>query len=107
MIESMLFANKSKASVELIMRANNMDSIMLQPGDKLLIPRLSISMVIDRKAERLALYNNDHFFKHYKVKAFHPPAARMTTKVTTKVSDKASFKDGKRVAFGSKEYIGA
>ena len=43
-------ASKFKSNAELIFRANNMETINLKIGQKLVIPQLDISVVVDRKA---------------------------------------------------------
>ena len=96
-------ASKYKSSPELIFRTNNLDSINLQVGQQLVIPRLDTSLSIDRKAGTVTVLNKGQFFKEYHTRAMKiPPGA-----APTKVSDKFALQGSNRVAFGEKNYAGS
>ena len=54
-------SGKFKSSPELIFRVNNLESINLQVGQTLYIPRPQISIVVDRKKKTVTLMNNSQF----------------------------------------------
>ena len=99
-------SRKLKTTPELIMRMNNLSGTMLHIGDRLLISHPDLSLVIQRKAKLVVLLNHGAFFKQYHVLEEKLPA-RQSSKVTTKVSEIMAWRDGKRVGWGSKEFIGS
>ena len=99
-------AKKMKTTPELIMRTNNMSGTMLRIGEKLLISHPEFSLFIQRKGENVTLLDKGAFFKRYKVKTVKLPA-KQQPRITTKVAEILAWRDGKRVGFGTKEYIGS
>src|SRR3984893_6951822 len=99
-------ARKVKSTPELIMRMNNLNGTMLHIGDRLLVSHPEFSIEIQRKAKLVVLLEHGAFFKQYHVRD-KKLAAKQPPKVTTKVVETMAWKDGKRVGFGSKEYIGS
>jgi len=99
-------ARKVKSTPELIMRMNNMSGTMLHIGEHLLISHPDFAIVIQRKPKLLVLLNHGGFFKQYHIQEEKLPA-RAPAKVTTKVSEVMAWRDGKRVGFGTKEFIGS
>jgi LysM repeat protein len=99
-------ARKVKSTPELIMRMNNMNGTMLHIGDKLLISHPEFSLFIQRKAKLVVLLDHGNFFKQYHIQEEKLPA-KAQPKVTTKVSEVMAFRGGKRVGFGTKEYVGS
>ncbi len=99
-------ANKTKTTPELIMRTNNLNNTMLNVGQRLLISHPDFSLFIQRKAQTVVLLDHGQFFKRYHVKTMRisgkPPA-----RINTHVGEILAFKAGKRVGFGTKEYIGS
>lgn len=99
-------AAKTKTTPELIMRTNNLTNTMLHVGQRLLISHPDFSLFIQRKAQTVVLLDHGQFFKRYHVKT-----VRLSTKqpgrVNTRVAEILAFKGGKRVGFGSKEYVGS
>jgi hypothetical protein len=79
---------------------------MLHIGERLLVSHPEFSIVIQRKAKLLLLLNHGAFFKQYHVRE-EKLGARQPPKVTTKVAETMAFRDGKRVGFGTKEFIGS
>jgi LysM repeat protein len=99
-------ARKLKSTPELIMRMNNLSGTMLRIGERLLISHPEFSIVIQRKAKLIVLLNHGAFFKQYHVRD-EKLGAKQPPKITTKVAETMAWRDGKRVGFGSKEFIGS
>jgi len=99
-------SNKLKTTPELIMRMNNLSGTMLHIGEHLLISHPEFSIVIERKAKVVVLLNHDAYFKQYHVREAKL-SARQPPKVTTKVAETMAWRDGRRVGFGTKEFIGS
>lgn len=98
-------AHKVKSTPELIMRMNNLNGTMLHIGEHLLISHPEFSIVIQRKLKLLvvsitARSSNGPVLEE-KLSPRQPP------KVTTKVAEVMAWRDGKRVGFGTKEYVGS
>lgn len=96
--------SQTKAPVELIMRANNLESIRLQIGQRLYVPKVDFTVTISFGAERLELINNGRFFKQYSYEPVNLPAA-LAKGAKTKVVEKAAWWQGERVTFEAPEYI--
>jgi LysM repeat protein len=99
-------ANRVKSTPELIMRMNNMSSTMLHIGERLLISHPEFSIMIQRKAKLVVVLDHGAFFKQYHVQE-EKLAPKQPSKVATKVAEVMAFRDGKRVGFGTKEYMGS
>jgi len=99
-------ARKVKSTPELIMRMNNMSGTMLHIGERLLISHPDFAIVIQRKPKLLVLLNHGGFFKQYHIQEEKLPA-KTPSKATTKVAEVMAWRDGKRVGFGTKEFIGS
>ena len=99
-------ARKVKTTPELIMRMNNLNGTMLRIGEHLLISHPDFSIVVERKPKLLVLLNHGGFFKQYHVREEKLPA-KSPSKVTTKVAEVMAWNGGKRVGFGTKEFIGS
>ena len=99
-------AHKTKSTPELIMPMNNMSGTMLHIGEHLLISHPDFSIVVQRKPNLLVLLNRGGFFKQYHVREEKLPA-KVAPKVTTKVAEVMAWNGGKRVGFGTKEFIGS
>jgi hypothetical protein len=99
-------SNKLKTTPELIMRMNNMSSTMLHIGERLLISRPDFSLVIERKGNLVVVLNHGAFFKQYHVLE-EKLSPRQPPKVNTKVAEVMAWRDGRRVGFGTKEFVGS
>ncbi len=99
-------ANRVKSTPELIMRMNNLNGTMLHIGERLLVSHPEFSIVIQRKAKLIVLLNHGAFFKQYHVREVKL-GPKQPPKVSTKVAETMAFKDGKRVGFGTKEFVGS
>jgi LysM repeat protein len=99
-------AHKLKSTPELIMRMNNMNGTMLRIGEHLLISHPDFSILIERKNKLLVLLNHRQFFKQYHIQE-EKLAARQPEKISTKVAETMAWRNGKRVGYASKEYVGS
>ena len=98
-------AAKTKTPVELIFKANGLESLTIQPGTKFVIPRGQLSLVIGTKMQDVTLLNRGAFFRWYKPLEFNLPPKVPTGQY--KVHEKIAWAGGTRVAFGSKNYMGS
>ncbi len=101
-----VISRRLKTTPELIMRMNNMSGTMLHIGDRLLISHPEFAIVIQRKAKLVVLLDHGAFFKHYHVRE-EKLSPKQPAKVTTKVAETMAWRDGKRVGFGTKEFLGS
>ena len=99
-------ANKTKTTPELIMRTNNLSNTMLRVGERLLISHPDFSLFIQRKAQVIVLLDHGQFFKRYRIKTVKL-SPKQPSRINTRVAEILAFKGGKRVGFGTKEYIGS
>lgn len=97
-------AKRFGTTAELIMRVNAMDSTLLRIGDRLLVPGAEYSIHINRGAQIVDVYRDGVYFRRYRPLEFQLPSGDVRE---AKVSEKMAWDDGKRVAFGSKEYLGS
>jgi hypothetical protein len=95
-----------KVSGDVIMRTNGItDARRLRVGDTLYVAHPDFGIVIDRKTRLVTLYNHARFFKQYHPTVWSaPPLRGNAPPLIGKVADVASFKNGTRVAFGSRDY---
>jgi LysM repeat protein len=102
-------AGKTKSNAELILRSNNLTSIDLSIGQKLSIPQVDISLVLDRNAKTLSVLNKGKLFKEYPLLGANLPAvAQGKDPISTKVTDKVALRGSERVTFGtSRDYFGS
>jgi LysM repeat protein len=98
-------ALKTKDPAELIFKANGLDSLTIQPGKRLIIPKGQFSLVINTKRGDLTLMNSGNFFRWYKPLEVKPPAKIVLGQF--KVREKIAWSGGIRVAFGEKKYLGS
>jgi LysM repeat protein len=99
-------AAKTKTTPELILRTNNLTNSMLRVGQRLLISRPNFSIFIQRKPQTVVLLNHGQFFKRYLIKTMRL-SAKQPPRITTRVAEVLAWKNGKRVGFGTKEYVGS
>jgi len=99
-------ARRVKSTPELIMRMNSMSSTMLHIGERLLISHPEFSIVIQRKAKLVVVLDRGAFFKQYHIQE-EKLGPKQPPRVVTKVSEVMAWRDGKRVGFGTKEYLGS
>ena len=89
-------AQKLKSTPGMIMRANNLDSTMIRPGERLLVPDTEFTLTVDLPKERLVVEHDGVFFKQYPIQSDDLPKSSQP-EVITKVTDTTFWKDGKRV----------
>lgn len=99
-------AHKMKSTPELIMRMNNLNSTMLRVGERLLISHPDFSLVVQRKAKLVVLLTKGAFFKQYHVQEVKVPG-KQSARSVTKVAEVMAWRGGKRVGFGTKEFLGS
>ena len=99
-------ARRVKSTPELIMRMNNLSGTMLHIGERLLISHPDFSLFIQRKVKVAVLLDHGNFFKQYHVQEVKL-GPKQPPKVATKVSEVMAFRGGKRVGFGTREYMGS
>jgi hypothetical protein len=97
-------AAKTKSTPELIMRMNNMSGTMLRIGERLLISHPEFSLLLQRGERTLVLLDRETFFKRYHVLEVKL-ATRQAPKIKTQVAEIMAWKNGRRVGFGSKDYV--
>ena len=101
-----LIARKQNTTIECILRANGLQSGMLQPGDHLMVFPLDFELVVDVSAKTVTLLRNQRFFREYlALDVKLPHGAKVPFE--TKISDKAAWVKGKRVSSLSAEFISA
>jgi LysM repeat protein len=98
-------ANKTKSAAELIFKANGLDSMVIQPGQRLIIPKGQFSLLINRKRQDVTLLNNGTFFRWYKPLEVKLPPTVVPGQFKTR--EKIAWAEGGRVAFGEKKYLGS
>ena len=99
---------KLKTTGELLMRCNNLDDPRrLRVGQVLMVSPVEFSVIIDRKAQTVTLFNKGKFFKEYTATSWSAPTVKKGMEKITipaKVNRKQAWYNGAQVAFGSKEY---
>jgi LysM repeat protein len=100
-------AAKMKTTAELIMRSNNLDGTLINVGDELLISQPDFALLIDQAKKTVTLYNHGEFFKRYKPTSWDAPGRPQPSNSQAKVTETIAWHNGERVAFGSKNYLGA
>jgi len=98
-------SGKTKSAPELIFKANGLQSLMLHPGQVLIIPSGQFALQISLANKELTLLNHGAFFKWYKPIDFHLPAN--VTAGQYKIIGKDAWSAGSPVAFGGKNYLGS
>jgi LysM repeat protein len=96
---------KTKAAPELIFKANGLEGLMIQPGQKFIIPSGQFSVEIFLGAQAVELLNHGQFFRWYKSLDFNlPPNIKPGQ---SKVMGKEAWSAGSRVSFGERKFIGS
>jgi LysM repeat protein len=101
-------AARNDSTVELIFEANRLHSLVLQKGQRLVVPQAGFSAKVDRKAKRVLVYRRGQFFCQYPIRGIVGNAAKPvkpgTPPVKGKVSEGFAWKDNVRVGFLEKGY---
>ena len=99
-------AHKTKCNEELLFQANGLERTMLRIGQKLRAPQVDFAVEVHLREHELVLLNHGRFFKSYAVENTKAVAKKFPD-IHTKVQEKQATKDGRRVAFGTKDYSGS
>jgi LysM repeat protein len=110
-------AKHLKTTGEMILRANNLritsKGIILQIGQKLTVPVLDLSIVINRKQDKVIILNKGRFFKWYPILGWPPALAKKAAtgkpappqpKLAGKVTERMAWVKGGRVTFTDLTY---
>jgi LysM repeat protein len=89
-------ARKLKSSTEAIIRVNDLDSTLIRPGEKLLVPQLDFTITIDLPRSRVIVHDGHGFFTQYPIASAELPPAREPT-IQTKVTAKSFWENGRPV----------
>jgi LysM repeat protein len=89
-------ARRLKSSAEAIVRVNNLDSTLIRPGEKLLVPQLDFTITIDLPRDRVIVHDSHGFFTQYPIVSADLPPARQLT-IQTKVTAKSFWENGRPV----------
>lgn len=89
-------ARRLESSTEAIIRVNDLDSTLIKPGEKLLVPQLDFTITIDLPRDRVIVHDSRGFFTQYPVVSVELPTGRHT-KIQTKVTAKSFWQNGKPV----------
>jgi LysM repeat protein len=92
-------ARKLQSSAEAITRVNDLDSTLIRPGEKLLVPQLDFTITIDLPRNRLVVHDSHGFFTQYPIASAELPPTRQPT-IQTKVVAKSFWENGKPVRGG-------
>ena len=87
-------ARKLESSAEAIMRVNDLESTLIRPGEKLLVPQLDFTITIDLPRNRVVVHDSHGFFTQYPIASADLPPTRQTT-IETKVAAKSFWENGK------------
>lgn len=101
-------ATRNDSTVELIHEANRLNTLVLQKGQRLVVPQGGFSAKVDRKAKRVLVYRKGQFFCQYPIRGMVGNAAKPvkagTPSVKGKVSEGFGWKENVRVGFLEKGY---
>jgi LysM repeat protein len=89
-------ARKLESSTEAIIRVNNLESTLIQPGEKLFVPQLDFTITIDLLRDRVVVHDSHGFFTQYPIAAADLPSSRQST-IQTKVVATSFWENGKPV----------
>jgi len=86
-------ARKLDSTPAVIMRTNRMESDLIKPGDRLLVPNAEFTVTLDLPNERAVVHTGDGFFKQYPIVSINLPH-HIQSAITTKTKASAFWKDG-------------
>jgi LysM repeat protein len=92
-------ARKLNSSTDAIVYVNNLDSTLIRPGEKLLVPQLDFTVTINLPRNRVVVYDGRGFFTQYPIASVQLPATRQAT-IDTKVTAKSFWENGKPAQAG-------
>ena len=86
-------ARRLDSTPAVIMRTNRMESDVIRPGDRLLVPNAEFTVTLDLPNERAVVHTGDGFFKQYPIVSIKLPR-HIQAPITTKIKASAFWKDG-------------
>ena len=89
-------ARKLESTPALIMRANQLDSDRIHPGDRLVVPDSDFTLTLDLVKERAVVHHGDGFFVQYPLAAIDLPRSTQPRSIT-KVTAMTYWKDGEMI----------
>jgi LysM repeat protein len=92
-------ARKLDSSADAILRVNNLNSTLIRPGEKLLVPQLDFTITIDLPRNRVVVHDSRGFFTQYSIASAELPPTRHPT-IETKVAAESFWENGKPVRLG-------
>ena len=78
------------------MRMNNLDSTLIRPGEKLLVPQLNFTITINVPSNRVVVHDSRGFFTQYPIVSAQLPPTRRS-EIDMKVAAKSFWKNGQPV----------
>lgn len=99
-------ANRNGTTVDFIMRANNLVSASIHPGDRLVVAPLQFEAVISLGQQTLTLLRDERFFNEYPLHAVKLPDG-VRVPFATEVREKTAWSGDSRVTFNQAGYQGA
>jgi hypothetical protein len=100
-------ANKNHTTVECLLRANGLQSHMLQPGDKLSVFPLDFEILIDVSEKTLQLKLKGSVFKQYNAIDIKVPPGMRIPANELKIAGKSAQYNGKQVTALSPDFMEA
>ncbi|MEP6810833.1 MAG: LysM peptidoglycan-binding domain-containing protein [Chthoniobacterales bacterium] len=94
-------ARKLKSSADAIIKVNGLESTVIRPGEKLLVPKLDFTISIDLPRQRVVVHDSHGFFTQYPIAAVDLPKTK-SVKVETTVTAKSFWDGGEPVGGKSK-----
>jgi LysM repeat protein len=92
-------ARKLQSTAEAIIRVNDLDSTLIRPGEKLLVPQLDFTITIDLPRDRVIVHDSHGFFTQYPIVSATLPPSRNSA-IQTKVAAKSFWENGRPVQAG-------
>ncbi len=89
-------ARKLRSSPTAIMRINQLDSTLIRPGERLLVPKLDFTITIDLPRDRVVVHDGHGFFTRSPIASADLPPSRAAM-IATKIRAKSFWQDGRPV----------
>ncbi len=101
-------ASRLESTVELIYEANRLHSLVLQKGQRLVVPQGGFSAKVDRKAQRVLVFRRGVFFCQYPIRVLVGPVGKPvkagSAAIRGKVTEGFGWRENVRVGFLEKGY---
>jgi hypothetical protein len=99
-------AGRQQTTIECLMRANGLQSGLLQPGDHLFVFPLDFAIVVDVSSKTVTLMRNGYFFREYAALDIKLPSGTRLP-FEAKVVDKPAWVGGRRAPPFSADFLTA